>query len=246
MKTKVIVAYSTNRDETFQSKFCKEITKSIGCYHDIIPYYNDGKFSLTQVYNIIWNYCIACEQSGIDDSDLDKNVVLVFIHHDIHFKNKGWGKTILNLFNTGDVDILGVAGTQKLYSNAAWWLNEYHVMNQHDLFGKVWHTDGKKEWKSNFTGVRTCKKLQPVVTVDGLFIAVDPDTCEQFDEEFGYFHFYDTSFCVRNFLNNKRICVTETIPICHESGGVMDVKWEENRLKFCIKYADKFPIMVTK
>lgn len=226
MKNKIVIGYSTNRDVTSQQIFNKEIKKTIGCEHEIFVYENDGTISLTEAYNKIWN-----SYSNTED------IIFCFIHHDIHFKNNGWGKTLLRHFNNNDVDIIGVAGTNHLYNHGVWWLNKSNEFNKHNLWGKVWHTDGKKEWKSDFTTIdRRCAKLQPVVAIDGVFITFNPDTCEQFDEHFDGFHFYDISFSVKNFLANKKIMVTETIPICHESGGQLNSQWEMNRQKLIQKY----------
>lgn len=227
MKTKILIGYSTNKDLKFQKYFEKTLKKSVGCECEFQAIYNTGSMSLTQVYNKIWQ-----------SYPFDESYVFVFIHHDIHFKSNGWGKTILNLFNSDSKpDIVGVAGTDTLFAHGAWWLNLEGKMTGANLYGKVWHINKKKTWRSDFTNDKKCDKLQPVVTVDGLFIAFDPDSCEEFDDEtFQGFHFYDTSFCIRNVLAGKKVFVTETIPICHESVGQLSVQWEENRIKFTEKY----------
>lgn len=228
MKTKILVGYSTNRDEKFQAKFYKEIKNSIGCEFMIAPMYNTGARSLTRTYNTI-----------LETYPYDESYICVFLHHDVHFKNKGWGKTLLNLFNNNpDTHIVGLAGTDCLYKHGVWWLDYKGEFNQNDLWGKVWHTDGKKEWKSDFTKDKKCAKLQPVVAIDGVFIAFDPDECEQFDEDFDNFHYYDISFCTRNKLAGKNIFVTETIQLIHESGGALNDVWEMNRLRYLDKYSN--------
>lgn len=227
MKTKILVGYSTNRDQKFRDKFFKEIKKNIGCKFDVMPIYNSGSMSLTKTYNKIW-----------ETYPFDESYIFVFIHHDIHFKTNGWGKTLLNLFNNNpDTHIVGVAGTDCMYKHGVWWLDYKGDFNQTDLWGKVWHTDGKKNWKSDFTTVnKKCDKIQPVVALDGVLLAFDPDQCEQFDEDFDSFHFYDISFCTRNKLANKNIFVTETIQILHESEGPIGEEWDKNRLKYLEKY----------
>ena len=194
----------------------------------IIPLENNGQYSLTEAYNIIWKQ--AEELYPLD------NTILVLCHHDIHFKNQGWGKNLLNIFNNNEVDIVGLAGTDKFYYHGAWWLDSLRVFNQKDLWGKVWHTDGKKEWQSNFTKEKKCAKLQPVIAIDGLFMAFNPITCSKFDEDFKGFHYYEISFCINNFLKGCKLAVTETIQVCHESGGALNQEWENNRNQFISKY----------
>ena len=238
-KTKVIIGYSTNRDEKAIKTFNKHIRNTIGLKGtqcDILTCINNGNKSLTQVYNEIWE--LALKQ--------DKDFILVLCHHDITFKTKGWGKNLLNIFNNNDIDILGLAGTEVLNENATWWLDKNNTFNSEDLWGKVFHTDGKQEWKTNFSRDKKVQKIQPVVTIDGVFMVINPETCNRFDEDFDNFHHYDISFCVENFINNKKIFVTETIPIVHESGGKLTSEWEQNRLKLIKKYENKFPLKVKK
>jgi hypothetical protein len=239
IKTKLIVGYSTNRDERFIKKFNKEIIKSSGLSQKkdeiiMIPFINNGEFSLTQSYNKILADTIT---KYID-------CVVLFIHHDVHFKSQGWGKNILNIFNNNEVDILGLAGTDLLHPHCVWWLDEKNAPNQNNLWGKVWHTDGKKQWKSDFTNDKVCGKLQPVAVIDGVFIAFNPDTCIDFDEDFDGFHFYDISFCIENHIHGKKIAVTETIQLLHDSGGQLSIAWEENRVKSAKIYEQYLPIKI--
>lgn len=240
MKEQIIVGYCTNRNDWACKKFNDEIKKSIGCDHIIIPFFNDGSVSLSKAYNSILAEIFV-------QTDY-QNSVVVFCHHDIHFKSNGWGKNLLNIFNNNEVDILGLAGTDKLYPHCSWWTNAEGIFNQEDLWGKVWHKiKGHPETKSDFTTHRKkCAKVQPAVAVDGVFLAFNPETCLPFDEDFKGFHFYDISWCLQNFLAGKKIGVTETIPIVHESGGFMNAEWEENRKQLISKYKDvvAWPISV--
>jgi hypothetical protein len=251
MKTKLLVCFSTNRDEAAYNKFTKEIKQSIGLKQkkadvdmqdgefDIITIYNDGRYSLSEAYNRMWR------EAKEETKNFD-NYIMVFIHHDIHFKSNGWGKNLLNIYNENDVNIIGLAGTDKFYEHGVWWLDSKGQFNKNDLWGKVWHTDGKKEWKSDFTTPeKKCAKLQPVVVIDGVFIAVDPITTHMFDEDFGGFHYYDISFCVDNFLFGSKIYVTETIQIVHESGGQLSQAWEDSRFKLTDIYKQNLPLKIS-
>lgn len=251
MKTKIFVGYSTNRDDKFIKRFNKEIIKSSGLKNDIVvvPFKNNGEYSLTKSYNILIDtLCKEIYGEGFDgktfyDDFPPTEYLCLFIHHDIHFKSQAWGKNLLNIFNNNDVDIVGVAGTDHLRNHGVWWLNESGQMDQNNLWGKVWHTDGKKEWKSDFTGPnKKCQKVQPVAAIDGVFMAFNPDTCHKFDEDFGGFHMYDISFCVENHLYGKNIAVTETIQLIHESGGQLSTEWDENRKRLCYIYESYLPV----
>ena len=240
MKSKLFVCYSTNRDKATCDKFNKSIKNSIGLSKDefdIFTVYNTGNISLTKAYNLMWNK--VANHNNLNDS------LIVFIHHDIHFKSNGWGKNLLNIFNTNDVNILGIAGTDTLNNHCAWWLDKNQQFDKNNLWGKVWHTDGKKEWKSDFTTVnKKCQKVQPVVAIDGVFMACDPETTLQFDEQFEGFHFYDISWCLKNITQDKKIVVTETLQITHDSGGAIGPEWEASRLKLCDLYKSQLPQII--
>lgn len=225
MKNKIVVGVSSNRDIKYLDMFIKHIKKTSGCPCDVFVLENHGQYSLTKAYNTIWDHF-----QDIEDS------VLVLIHHDIKFKTNGWGKNLINIFNSHDVDILGVAGSSVLNSHGVWWLDGEGKFNQHDLWGKVWHKKGNTESPSNFSGIKRISKAEPVAVIDGVFMAINPNTCERFDEDFTDFHFYDVSFCIKNYLEGKKICVTETIPIVHESGGALNEQWEMNRVQLTKKY----------
>lgn len=239
MKTKLVIGYSTNQPKAFQTKFNQELLNTVGLPEDqvsIIPYENQGDLSLTEAYNDLW-----------ECASVFNDAILVFIHHDVHFKSNGWGKILLDLFNDNAVDIIGLAGSQALHTHGVWWLDENKNLNYKDAWGKVWCIRSEKgEEMIDYSSGKGCQVLQPVVVVDGVFIAFNPDTCVKFDEDVEGFHFYDISFCTRNFVQGKKIAVTETIQLFHESKGHPTQSWEDNRLQFCEKYAANLPLSVHK
>lgn len=237
MKNKIVIGYATQQSKEFRARYNQELTESAGLNeHEltIIPYENDGSMSLTATYNDLWE----CAESF-------KDAVFVFIHDDIHFKTKDWGKKLLALFNDNAIDIIGVAGTDTLHLHGNWIRNKTYDFNYPNVWGKVWHIKNGEEELSDYTStIKHCATLQPVVALDGIVLAFNPDTCEKFNEYFDGFHFYDIAFCVENALQGKRIAVTESIQILHESEGTTSDAWEQSRLKFTEKYRSHLPISV--
>lgn len=235
MKERIVVGYSSHKDAAYINGFIKQVAKSSGLNAKkgeivFIGVQNPGSISLTKAYNTIW-------ESAKDIP----NSICVFVHHDIIFKSQSWGRNLLNIFNNYNVDILGVAGSEVLYPHCVWWNNHTGTQMSSILWGKVWHKLGNKpEYVSNFSGYRKCAKVQPAVVVDGLFIAANLENCLPFDEDFDGFHFYDISFCLKNFIAGKKIGITENIQITHMSGGNLSPEWEVNRQKLAEKYADAF------
>lgn len=240
MKNKIVIGYSTNLSKALQNEFNKELLASVGLSQEknevvIIPYENEGVLSLTESYNDIW-----------ESAESFKDAIFVFIHDDIHFKSKDWGKNLLALFNNNEVDIIGVAGADKIHRHGIWIRDKNSNFANSNIWGKLWHVRKGDAVLNDYTSsLKTCAELQPVVVLDGVFIAFNPDTCVKFNEDFDDGHFYDISFCVENFLQGKRIAVTESIQIIHDFEEVMNEAWERNKLQFCEKYRAQLPLSVS-
>jgi len=225
MKNFINVVYSTHLDDDYNNKFDLIISNSIGVKHKIIRYINKNTHSLAEVYNKALN------------EHNKKDSIFVFVHNDIIFKTKNWGRILLNKFNNSDFDIIGVAGTKKIGNDGIWWTDKLK------LYGIVEHTDGYKDWKTTFSD--SLNRIEEVVAIDGVFMAVNPDTIiNKFDESFKGFHFYDIPFCVENYLDGCNIGVTTDIRILHKSVGMVNDKWDLNRIQFIEKYKNELPLEV--
>jgi len=222
-KNSVVVVFSSHLGEEKNQEFINHIHKTIGCVHGVIRYENYNEFSLPELYN-----------KALKENSKD-NTIMVFCHPDIKVKTKNWGRVLLNHFNNSEYGIIGLAGTTYLGASGMWW------EDKKTMFGIVNHTDGEREWESRFSP--PIQGIQPVVTVDGVFVAVDPGKLEHgFDEKYGKFHFYDLGFCVPNYLDGVDLGVISSIRIVHSSVGITNEDWEVNRIKFAEEYKDELPI----
>lgn len=192
---------------------------------EVLIYENNGEMSLTQVYN-----------KGLSESNND---ILVFMHDDVQILTNNWGRLLLKHYNSSHYGILGVAGTKNLNSNGIWW------SNKESMYGRVYHTDGKKEWLSEYSN-NFFDKIKEVVVVDGVFISCSKSRIkEKFNEYYDGFHFYDISFCFDNFKSNVSIGVISNISILHKSVGQTNQQWEVNRLKFIEKEKENLPVKLS-
>lgn len=222
-KTKIVVVYSSHLGEEHDNEFNNHVSKTIGCKHEIVRYPNYNEFSLSEIYNkAIEHYKGESE-------------IICFMHPDIIHNTSNWGRIILNKFNNSDFGIIGVAGSTFINTTGTWW------DDRSKMWGIVTHSDGIKEWDSEYSN--PIKGIQPVVNIDGLFMAVDPERIvHTFDENYGKFHFYDLSFSVKNYLDGVNVGVITDIRILHKSIGETNQEWEENRQKFVDEYKDELPI----
>ena len=65
-----------------------------------------------------------------------------------------------------------------------------------------------------------------------------------FNQQFEGFHFYDLPICVENFMDGVKIGVTTKIRITHKSIGMVNKKWEKNKLLFEALYEKNLPLTV--
>jgi hypothetical protein len=227
------VIFSSHKGKEYDEMFKERIrsTSGLGPNNyplDIICVENHGEFSLTEAYNK--GFDIYRDSKGCENK-------LVFCHNDIHFRTPKWGVKILEMLNKNEYGVIGLAGTIELADNGIWW------NDRTKCFGIVDHTDGYKEWTTHFAP--PIKGIKQVAAIDGVFIAVNPKKAVfRFREEFKNFHFYDISFCADNFLKGVKIGVTTDIRIMHESPGMVNQKWEDNRKQFVETYGEHLPMKI--
>ncbi len=217
------VVFSTRR---IDFHFIDHIRNTVGVPDaEIIPYVNQGEFSLTELYN-----------RGLKES---KNDIVVIVHDDIVFNHDHWGQALLKQFQDTDYGILGVAGTTDLIKDSdgvvqPWWAMANRMVGRlkHGIDGKV---------IDSFYSNRYDHPVQ-VICLDGVFIAVHKGRIqEQFDEKFKGFHYYDISFTFANHLAGVKVGVTFSVDLTHKSGGSQSKEWWENLLLFSEKYEDLLP-----
>lgn len=243
MKKKIGIIYSTNNDDAFINDYNEELLSNCGIEKSNITIYsivNYGEYSLSRAYNLGIKY--------FNENFNIKEYILLFIHHDLKIETKNWGKKLLQHFNNpnNDYQIIGVAGCEELNTHACWWLTpDGKNMNFSKMIGIVNHDNGIRKWESRYSEPHF--GIKPVVTIDGLFMAVDVDNIEhKFDERFGKWHFYDISFCIPNYLDGCNVGVITDIRITHKSIGQTNKEWELNRQQFVNQYKDELPIKLEK
>ena len=221
----VTVVYCT-RNESPEHK--EHLIKTSGLHKnlEVIEIINNGE-SLTKAYN-----------RGLK---MAKNNIVVFCHDDISIDTKQWANKLIKLFsNNPEFGIVGVAGTKYMSETGRWW-DDFKKM-----YGRVQHSHEGKTWLSSYSS-DLGDTIEETVIVDGLFFAVDKTKIKNtFDESFNGFHFYDVSFCFKNYLNGTKIGVTTKIRVIHKSIGATNDEWEQNRLQFVEIYKENLPVKIKR
>ena len=201
-------------------------TSGLHKHLEVIEIINNGE-SLTKAYN-----------RGLK---MATNKIVVFCHDDLTIETKQWGNKLIKLFERNkEYGIIGIAGTKFMAETGQWWTNP------RKMYGRVQHTHEGKTWLSSYSD-DLGQSLEETVIVDGLFFAVNKDVVKkEFNEDFEGFHFYDVSYCFDNFLEGVKVGVTTVVRVNHQSIGMVNEQWEENRKQFAETYKDKLPISIKK
>ena len=205
------------------------ITETIGCFYELIIIDNsENKYSIFEAYNL-----------GIKKSSGD---YLCFIHDDIRFHTKNWGRIVESIFQSDEeIGLIGVAGTKvKSKMPSAWWdcPEEYRVINikQHLKSGQI--EDWYVGWKNN--------NIEEVVAIDGVFMVIPKKDNVFFSHKMKGFHNYDLHLSFRVKKNRKKIVVTNQLLLEHFSEGQVDTGWVQSTLKIHNLYNEILPISLAE
>jgi hypothetical protein len=229
METEIAVIFCSKKTGEEIKPFIEHLKETSEANTHVYYIHNPDGISLSKIY-----------ADMLESNDIKENVV-IFIHDDIEFLRKGWGKEILRLFNEHqDYGIIGVAGSAQFDENGAWW-------NYEKKFGQVLHRSEGKSWLTAFSPLLD-KDLQEVVVIDGLFIATHKKrVSSNFDRTLDGFDFYDIALCLQNHFDGKcKIGVTTNIRLAHNSVGKLKPTWYVNRDIINNRWGDKFPIDILK
>ena len=172
-----------------------------------------------------------------------KGDVLVFMHEDAYFMERGWDVILAKKFSDANLGLIGIAGTQYLPADPPGWV----VAGRPFIKGQIIH-ETDRGGSFHLTVFSWDKTDAEAVAVDGVFFAVRKSLFERvrFDEKtFDGFHFYDLDFCMQ-VRKTHRIAVTPDLLIKHQSGGSFDAAWKKYADLFVQKYKNELPAFCVK
>jgi hypothetical protein len=219
-----------SRTPAISASLKKNIEDTIGVEHELIVIDNSGnRYSIFEAYNL-----------GVSES---KYPYLCFMHDDIAYHSKGWGKNILEHFTDENVGAIGIAGTPYYpQMPGSWWAGG--LVNEtlmHNINGTL-----KSTIKS--VGGLTSGKNE-VVVLDGVWLCIRKLIFNKikFDERnFKGFHFYDMDICMQVHQIGFKLYSISDVLIQHFYTGTVDSKWINNALAFQKKWKEELPVSVIK
>jgi len=220
----ITIGFSTRKDNP---EYIKHLQKMFSHPKvQIIQKINNGEKSLTKVYNEI-----------LEESKFN---YVVLLHDDLILETKNLVPKIIKMFDkNSEYGVIGIAGTTDLIDGRWWTLKE-------SMNGIVTHASEGKIWTNKYSEHQG-ESIKEMVVLDGLFLMINKDKIKHnFDEEFDGFHLYDVSFCFSNYIDGVKIGLTTQFKVTHKSVGMVNEKWEQNKLKFEEKFKTYLPVRLTK
>ena len=157
---------------------------------------------------------------------------LCFMHEDISFLSKGWGKVVIREFREKNVGMLGVIGSTYYDRSMSYWCHTPFYVGH----GWVKHTH---RMFSNDT------KPIDVVAADGLWLVTRKDIFNhiRWDENiFTEFHMYDMDISMQVLKIGMKIRIIPEININHESYGNYSKSFYEACMLFHKKWDADLPV----
>lgn len=221
-----IITCSINPD--LYNTFKKNILETVGVPIEFI--YHDNRivnWSLCKVYN---HYSALATYNTI-----------CYIHEDILFTTKNWGKIIMNFYeNNSNTGVIGFAGSIVKTKSLSGWscykeADRYNFTqgytNKHD---KLYYKNPNNE------------DFSQVICLDGFCMFAPKKVWEQnkFNEKiYNHFHLYDISFSTKIALTYKNY-VCNTIKIKHLSPGSFSKTWYKYSRLFHNEMRDILPLAI--
>ena len=201
-------------DDYLYSNFIYSLKSTIGVEYEIIRINNRTEnLDITIAYN-----------KGGREAKFD---YLLFVHEDVVFHTKYWGKLLINYFEAlNNPGVLGVVGSSYLpISPSDWWISNNRFLHAN-------YISNSKNGKTNEGLHRQIGPQIPqkVYVLDGMFLFMNKSTFSkyQFDEELKGFHGYDTDICLQVSREFQNYFIPEIL-IEHFSKGNPNFIWLRNQ-----------------
>lgn len=206
----------------------KNVASTIGIPYEFMVYDNRGTGKgICEVYN-------ECAGKA-------KYEILFFIHEDVLFHTKDWGKVLANKLAEQDCGVIGFAGGTAKFPYPYGWQSIRSFTRKNYIRGAQNGRKSSLRKSGNSTG------YDAVVTLDGMALCVRKDVWSKIsfdDVTFRGFHSYDTDFTTAVFAGGYKNYVCNEILFEHLSQGSFSKEWYDSVKLYLEKWQDKLPLFV--
>lgn len=227
-----IIISSCNANNLARVK--SSIINSIGVECEIIDIQNKGLYSIAVAYN-----------KGLQLAKFD---YVCFVHEDVEFKTKNWGKNLIDKYNSDNtIGLIGVVGTSLLLKYATGW-HQSGLVNPY-LIGHI--IQGRNSWTdSNYLSFNNSDTTtwKEAAAIDGVFMFARRSlvASNQFNEKIiNNFHGYDLYLSLKTREAGYKIFISGNPILYHCSLGQITKKWFLANNKILKESKQKLPINVS-
>ena len=215
-----------SKKKNISANLRENIKITVGLDYEIIVIDNsNNNHSIFSAYN-----------NGIIQS---KFPFLCFVHEDVLFHTKDWGKNLVNHLSDKKTGIIGIAGAKIMTKTPASWSVSKNYKNILQRNRSNSSTSTEREPR-HFQGIR-----QSAILLDGVFLAMRRKLFDEilFDENFISFHGYDYDISVQSIVSGYNNYVVYDILLEHFSKGTKNQQYYLNLMKIHRKWEKKLPLM---
>ena len=218
-------------NKKFADQVQESIATSIGVTWEAIIIDNTlSPESITRVYNI-----------GAAKAQYN---LLCFIHEDILFETKDWGKKLLTYFKEDvALGLIGVAGSKYKSKTPSGWFTGITKLDCCNIM----HLDKTGTQQKIYLNPLPETNIQQVLVLDGVFLCCPKQVWQtiKFDDVLlTDFHLYDIDFSFRT-AEKFKVIVSYDIDIIHVTKGAhYGDKWLESTLKWHKEMYKKLPVCI--
>lgn len=200
----------------------KNIAETIGVPYEIIKIDNPGIMGICEAYN-----------KGANKATYN---YLLFLHEDVLFHTKNWGKNLQKHLQNKETGIIGLAGSFYVPETPSGW----HVGDSKYNFMYILQNNKQKNNPHLLDTI--ANKKQKVFAIDGVFLAMRKEVYQQFffDKNLKGFHAYDTDISLRIAKNFENYIIPDIL-LEHFSEGSADRDWFEANIIVRKKIGSEFP-----
>ena len=211
--------------------FEANIQNTIGTEYEIIHVDNSRhQYNIFEAYN-----------EGVAKA---KGEYLCFVHEDVRFHSRDWGKTVEQHLSQPFVGAIGVAGGNVVLDKLDWRFYGFGYVNLIQGTTSIEETPGYYISHKSFSNCRL--PLLQVAVLDGVWICIRKELFKQIrfdDEHFHDFHLYDSDICMQVNQIGLGVFVTHDVLLEHFSEGTFSAGYSDSLDIFARKWKNSLPLI---
>ena len=209
--------------------FAENIRQTVGTDFELV-HVDDSRrqHSIFEAYN-----------SGVERAQGD---ILCFVHEDVVFHSRDWGRTVAAALADDRVGAIGVAGGYFIPRHADW--RFYADGYAHLIQGAFTVEEQPRYYVCHYPDREDGSGLTEVAVIDGVWMCMRRElfaTIRFDDRRFGGFHLYDTDISMQIVQTGRRLFVTADVLLEHRSEGNFSAAYADSVETFMQKWAHLLP-----